>query len=108
MSDKEKELKMIEDFIVNKKSAEEQLVIDFAIAILDCELQKKRISEDIIDIKKEAKANGAQVNHIMKALKALKDELKQDELNKLESTNALSILNENSDIKFKIHQLLSK
>jgi uncharacterized protein (UPF0335 family) len=104
----EKELQMIEDFIETKRSAEEQMVIDFAIAILDCELQKKRISEDISDIKKEAKANGAQVNNIMKALKELKDELKIDDLNKRENSNILSIIGENSDVKFKIHQLIAK
>jgi uncharacterized protein (UPF0335 family) len=102
------EQQMIDEFITSKQSHEEQLTLDFARAILDCELQKKEITDDIKVIKQEAKDNGILVQHVMKAVKALKQEIKTDELDKRETQAMLDLLGADSDIRFKIESLLVK
>jgi uncharacterized protein (UPF0335 family) len=99
---------MVEEFITDKQDFETQMTLDFAKAILDCELQKKTIGEDIKDIKAEAKENGIQVQYVMKAVKALKAEMKADELEKREHESMMELLLEDSDIRFKIENLISK
>jgi len=108
MEIKKSEEEMIEDFIETKKTHEEELTLQFAKAILDCELQKKEIGEDIKEIKSEAKENGIMVQQVMKAVKTLKQEIKTDELEKRETENLYDLLVEDSDIIFKIESLLSK
>ena len=105
MSDNDK--KMVEDFIVNKKSHEEQLTLDFAKAIIDCEIQKKEITEDVKEIKKEAKDNGIQVQYVMKAVKALKAYIKTEDLEKREVDSLYDMLADDADIKFKLETLVS-
>lgn len=102
------EAEMINEFIEEKHDFETQMTIDFAKAILDCELQKKRVGEDIKDIKAEAKENGIQIQHVMKALKAIKDELKADELEKRENEAMYDLLLQDPDIRFKAESLLAK
>ena len=78
------DLEMINNFIETKKTDEERLTLDFAKQILDYDIQKKRIGEDIKDIKKEAKANGISVAQVIKVVKVLKQETKIDSLEKKE------------------------
>ena len=99
---------MINNFISTKQNNEEALTLDFARAILDCELQKKEIADDIKAIKDDAKVNGILVQHVMKAVKALKQEIKTDELDKRETQAMFDLLASDNDIRFKIESLLTK
>lgn len=103
----ENEQEMIEEFIENKKSHEEQLTIDAAKAILDCELRKKDIAQDIKEIKQQAKDEGVLIGQVMKAVKAIKAELKADVLEKKEQESMYKLLFEDSDVRFKIESLVS-
>jgi len=103
MTDKE----MIEEFIDTKRTEEEKMTIDFAKAILDYEIQKKLINNDIKDIKKEAKVNGIQVKSIMKVINDLKKAMKVSEMEQIENENIRALLIEDSDIKFKIETLIN-
>ena len=99
---------MIDEFIVNKNTHEQQLTIDFALAILDCELQQKEIKQTIKEIKESAKDESIQVKQVMTAVAMLKKEMKTPDIDKKEAQDMYDILSSNSDIKFKIDSLVSK
>ncbi len=98
--------KMIEDFVEKKRTEEEKITLEFAKAILDCEIQKKEIAENIKDIKSEAKDRGVQVQQIMKVVKQLKDSLKESKTLKDDLSDLSDILMSDSDFKFKLEQLI--
>ena len=102
------EHEMINDFLEKKQTDETQMILDFAMALLDCEIQKKEISEDIKVIKTEAKENGILVKQVMSAVAVLKKEMKQDELDKRESVAMYELLSSTPDILYKIETLLEK
>lgn len=105
---KKTDTEMIEEFITNKNTHETQLIIDFAKAILDCEIQKKEIQNNIKDIKASAKDESIQVKQVMSAVAAMKKELKTPDIDKKETQEMYDILYADSDIRFKIDSLVSK
>ena len=78
------EAEMIDDFTKKKESHEEQLTVEFALEILNCELRKKHIQDDIKDIKTQAKSDGIPIKLVMNALKNLKRVMKENGENELE------------------------
>lgn len=108
MIDKKTDSEMIEEFIVQKNTHELQLILDFAKAILDCELQKKEINKTIKDIKADAKDESIQVKQVMNAVAEMKKEFKTNEIDKKDTSDMFDILYADADIRFKMESLVSK
>ena len=99
---------MVKEFITEKKDHETQVTIDFAKAILDCEIQKKEITDTVKDIKAEAKAEGILVKQVMKAVASIKNAKKLTDLEKVEHDDMVELLSSDSDIMFKMETLSIK
>jgi hypothetical protein len=102
------ETEMIEGFIDQKTSEEEQLTLDFAKQILEYQLQQKTIGGFIKDSKKDAKSMGILVGDVMRVIKELKEEFKSTDLEKTEKEFLKDKFRDDFDIKFKIQQLVEK
>jgi uncharacterized protein (UPF0335 family) len=107
MEQKKTDAEMVDEFIVTKVDFETKTTLEAANAILDCELKKKLIAEEIKDIKTEAKVNGVQVQQITKAIKAIKTNMKRSDIEKRDDETMYDLLLENADIRFKIENLNS-
>jgi uncharacterized protein (UPF0335 family) len=105
MSDKTQK-EMVDEFITDKQEFDEQQTIDFAKAILDCEIQKKEIADTIKDIKAEAKVVGVQVQQVLKSVKDIKAYYKMSDVDRQDNEDMKDILNQDADIRFKIETLM--
>lgn len=81
---------------------------DVAISILRLENQKKRINEDIKDIKSEAKSNGIEMKLVMNAIKNLKRIMKDEDEELSEEEFLLEKFNKNTDIVNLVQELVQK
>jgi uncharacterized protein (UPF0335 family) len=108
MSTTKTQAEMVEEFITEKKDHETKLTLDFAKAILDCEIQKKDIADTVKDIKAEAKAEGILVKQVMKAVTSIKNAKKLTDLEKAEHDDMVELLSSDSDIMFKMETLSIK
>jgi uncharacterized protein (UPF0335 family) len=102
------EMEMIDSFIDQKRSEEQNLTLQFANEILNHMLQKKEIDGYIKDIKTDAKANGILVKQVMKAINDLKKELKTTDVEKSEEDLIITLLDNDFGIKNKIQKLIEK
>lgn len=100
MSEQMKDTKKLqEDFIQDRATKEQNLTIDFAIAILQKEYLKKLIDNDIKEIKADAKSEGIMIKNVQNALKNLKRSLKENGQNELDEEDfLLSVFSSNPEI----------
>lgn len=99
---------MINEFIEQRENEEQELILQFATAILDCELRKKEATEDIKEIKKDAKANGVLVKKVMEAFTQIKKQLKTDDFEKSQTEEMVELLISNPDVMYKLESLVAK
>lgn len=72
MEEKLDEAKAVDDFLQQKQSDEDALIMAFAQEIIKKQIHKKEIDEDIKEIKADAKSNGVPVAKVMKVISDLK------------------------------------
>jgi len=80
---------------------------DVVVSILQLELQKKRINDDIKDIKTEAKSNGIEMKLVMNAIKNLKRIMKDQDEELSEEEFLLEKFNKNTDIVNLVQDLVT-
>lgn len=98
----------IQEYLINKDAEETNMTLDFAKALLTLELEIKAIKNDQKEIKNDAKANGVSIQKVAKALKAMKDALKEKPNEVLELEAIESVLNNDVDVRTMISELMRK
>lgn len=98
-----------EKFIQDRASREQNLTIDFAIALLQKEYLKKLIDVDIKSIKADAKSEGILIKNVQNALKNLKRSLKENGQNELDEEDFLfEVFSNNTEIISIINDIQSE
>lgn len=98
----------VQEYLINKDAEETNMTLDFAKALLTLELEIKAIKNDQKEIKNDAKANGVSIQKVAKALKAMKDALKEKPNEVLELEAIESVLNNDVDVRTMISELMRK
>jgi len=98
----------VQEFLINKDKDETNMTLDFAKALLTLDLEIKQINNDKKEIKNDAKSNGVSINKVSKALKAMKDALKEKPNDVLELETIETVLNNDVDIRTMISELARK
>lgn len=81
---------------------------DFAKRYLELQLQKKIIDKDIKALQEECKENGVPVGVVKSVINQIKKESKQTDSERFELDTIHDWLDNNTDIKDKIGQLIAK
>jgi len=105
---KQEDRSKIDGFLTNRDAEEEDLILDFAKAILKLEIEIKDIKDDIKEVKNDAKENGVPVTKVNKALANIKKMMKEDSLDAKEINNIQSKLIEDIDVKAMMTELTEK
>jgi uncharacterized protein (UPF0335 family) len=100
--------KMVESFIEKRTEEERALTLQFARAILELQLEKKGIDNDIKVIREEAKANGVLVGHVNKAIAQMKKLIKTQDSEIAEEERILEMLETDEDVKALLYNIIEK
>jgi uncharacterized protein (UPF0335 family) len=73
-------------------------ITDYAKALLDCQLRKKEIDQEIKDLKEEFKEEGIAVGKVTAVLNKIKAQMKKSETDRVEEDMIADILESNEDI----------
>ena len=88
---RERQVQLTEGYLLAKDEDLKKLTLELAIELLNLELKIKETRETIKEIKAEARANGVAVKEVLKALKILKEHLKETK-NDDQSVNDLVLI----------------
>ena len=94
------------NFVDDNEQDEEQKIISFVKAILSLEIEKKEISTDIREIKKEAKQNGLSVRDITATVQAIMKEMKKTPSELSEIEHMRELLLKSLDVKMMMDRLV--
>lgn len=104
MSDNE----MVEGFIENRDSQEEELTTEFAVEFLRLEVEIKALKDSQKAIKTDAKSNGIAIKQVNAAINKLKKLATANPLETEEEDFLVDKFQENVDISMLISELTAK